>query len=37
VIREVLKLNGYDRTAQAFQMEQVFQTGSQEIAGGKPC
>jgi len=37
MIREVLKLNGYDRTAQAFQMEQVFQTGSQEIAGGKPC
>ena len=37
VIREVLKLNGYDRTAQAFQMEQVFQTGSQEIVGGKPC
>ena len=37
VIREVLRLNGYDRTAQAFQMEQVFQTGSQEIVGGKPC
>lgn len=37
VIREVLKLNGYDRTAQAFQMEEVFQTGSREIAGGKPC
>ena len=37
VIREVLKLNGYDRTAQMFQMEQVFQTGSQEIVGGKPC
>ena len=37
VIREVLKLNGYDRTAQAFQMEQVFQTGNQEIGGGKPC
>jgi pilus assembly protein CpaF len=37
VIREVLKLNGYDRAAQSFQMEQVFQTGSQEIAGGKPC
>jgi len=30
-------LNGYDRAAQSFQMEQVFQTGSQEIAGGKPC
>ena len=37
VIREVLKLNGYDRAAQSFQMEQVFQTGSQEIVGGKPC
>ena len=37
VIREVLKLNGYDRAAQTFQMEQVFQTGSREIAGGKPC
>jgi pilus assembly protein CpaF len=37
VIREVLRLNGYDRTAQAFQMEQVLQTGSQEIVGGKPC
>ena len=37
VIREFLEFNGYDRTTQAFQMEQVFQTGSQEIAGGKPC
>src|SRR6202161_494712 len=26
-IREVLRVNGYDRAAQSFQLEQVFQTG----------
>ena len=37
VIREVLRLNGYDRTAQSFQTEPVYQTGSHEIAEIKPC
>jgi hypothetical protein len=37
VIREVLRMNGYNRPAQTFQTELVYQSGSQEIAGGKPC
>jgi pilus assembly protein CpaF len=37
VIREVLRLNGYDRAAQSFQMELVYQAGSMEITEVKPC
>ena len=37
VIREVLRLNGYDRVAQSFQTEPVYQSGSLEIAEVKPC
>src|ERR1700722_5859474 len=32
VIREVLRLNGYDRAAQSFHTELVYQAGSPEIA-----
>jgi pilus assembly protein CpaF len=37
VIREVLRMNGYNRAAQTFQTELVYQSGSQEIAKVKPC
>jgi hypothetical protein len=37
VIREVLQLNGYDRSTQSFQMEQVFQAESRAITEVKPC
>jgi pilus assembly protein CpaF len=37
VIREVLQLNGYDRSKQSFQMEPVFQAGSHSITEVKPC
>ena len=37
IIREVLRLNGYDRHAQSFQMEPVFEAPSREIAEVKPC
>jgi pilus assembly protein CpaF len=37
VIREVLQLNGYDRSKQSFQMEPVFCAESHSIAGVKPC
>ena len=37
VIREVLRLNGYNRAAQSFQTEYVYQAGSREIAEVKPC
>jgi pilus assembly protein CpaF len=37
VIREVLRMNGYNRAAQTFQTELVYQSGSHEIAKVKPC
>jgi pilus assembly protein CpaF len=37
VIREVLRLNGYSRSTQSFQIEYVFQAGSREIVEAKPC
>ena len=37
VIREVLRLNGYNRSTQSFQTEYVFQSESREIAEVKPC
>jgi len=37
VIREVLQLNGYDRSRQSFQMEPVFRAESHSIAEVKPC
>jgi pilus assembly protein CpaF len=37
VIREVLQLNGYDRSKQNFQMEPVFRAESRLIAEVKPC
>jgi pilus assembly protein CpaF len=37
VIREVQQLNGYDRSNQSFQMEQVFQAESRAITEVKPC
>ena len=37
VIREVLRLNGYNRSTQSFQTEYVFQSGSREIMEVKPC
>jgi pilus assembly protein CpaF len=36
VIREVLKLNGYDRAAQSFEMEQIVQASIRETAEVKP-
>jgi pilus assembly protein CpaF len=35
MIREVLRLNGYDRAAQSFQMEHVFQAKNSLTTGGK--
>jgi pilus assembly protein CpaF len=35
MIREVLRLNGYDRAAQSFQMEHVFQAKNSMTTGGK--
>jgi pilus assembly protein CpaF len=35
MIREVLRLNGYDRAAQSFQMEHVFQAKDSMTTGGK--
>jgi pilus assembly protein CpaF len=37
VIREVLRLNGYNRSTQSFQTEYVFQSENREIAEVKPC
>jgi pilus assembly protein CpaF len=37
VIREVLQLNGYDRSTQSFRLEQVFCAESHSIAEVKPC
>jgi pilus assembly protein CpaF len=37
VVREVLQLNGYDRSKQSFQMEPVFRAESRAIAEVKPC
>jgi pilus assembly protein CpaF len=37
VIREVIQLNGYDRSKQSFQMEPVFQAESHAITEVKPC
>jgi pilus assembly protein CpaF len=37
VIREVLQLNGYDRSTQSFRLEQVFQAESRAITEVKPC
>jgi pilus assembly protein CpaF len=37
VIREVLRLNGYDRNSQTFQTEYVYQAESQNIVEVKPC
>jgi pilus assembly protein CpaF len=37
VIREVLQLNGYDRSKQSLQMEPVFRAESHLIAEVKPC
>jgi len=37
VIREVLRLKGYSRSTQSFQIEYVFQAGGREIAEVKPC
>jgi pilus assembly protein CpaF len=37
VIREVLQLNGYDRSKLSFQMEPVFHAESHLIAEVKPC
>ncbi len=37
VIREVLRMNGYNRTTQSFQTEYVYQAGSHGIVEVKPC
>jgi pilus assembly protein CpaF len=37
VIREVLQLNGYDRSMQSFRLEPVFQVESHAITKVKPC
>jgi pilus assembly protein CpaF len=37
VIREVIQLNGYDRSKQSFQMEPVFQAESHALTEVKPC
>ena len=37
VIREVLKMNGYNRAAQSFQTELVFEAQTRESAEVKPC
>jgi pilus assembly protein CpaF len=37
IIREVLQLNGYDRSTQSFRLEQVFQAESCAITEVKPC
>jgi pilus assembly protein CpaF len=37
VIREVLKLNGYNRASQSFQMEIVYQAGVHNCPEVKPC
>ena len=37
IVREVLQLNGYDRSKQSFQMEPVFCAESHSIAEVKPC
>jgi pilus assembly protein CpaF len=37
VIREVLRLDGYDRSTQSFRLEPVFQAESHSITGVKPC
>jgi pilus assembly protein CpaF len=37
VIREVLKLNGYNRASQSFQMEIVFRADSHNSVEVKPC
>jgi pilus assembly protein CpaF len=37
VIREVLQLNGYDRSNQSFQIEPVFRAESHSSAEVKPC
>jgi pilus assembly protein CpaF len=37
VIREVLRMNGYNRAAQCFQTEYVYQSGNHGIAEVKPC
>jgi pilus assembly protein CpaF len=37
VVREVIQLNGYDRSKQSFQMEPVFRAESHAITEVKPC
>ena len=37
VIREVLRLNGYNRSTQSFQTEYVYRAGSHGIAEAKSC
>jgi pilus assembly protein CpaF len=37
VVREVIQLNGYDRSKQSFQMEPVFRAENHSIAEVKPC
>jgi pilus assembly protein CpaF len=37
VVREVLRLDGYDRSTQSFRLEPVFQAESHSIAEVKPC
>jgi pilus assembly protein CpaF len=37
IIREVLRLQGYDRASQTFHFEPVYQARAQGIAEIKPC
>ncbi|WP_420239621.1 CpaF family protein [Telmatobacter bradus] len=37
VVREVLQLNGYDRSTQSFRLEPVFRAESRAITEVKPC
>jgi pilus assembly protein CpaF len=37
VVREVIQLNGYDRSTQSFRLEPVFRAESRAIAEVKPC
>jgi pilus assembly protein CpaF len=36
-VREVLRLNGYDRNSQRYLMEHVYNAGSQDFTEVKPC
>jgi hypothetical protein len=37
MVTEVLKLNGYNRASQTYEMEHVFQAGSLKLEEVKPC